>query len=131
MRRAGKKYQRSFWGRYKHAARQARYRHRQKQKVTHQGPPEQGASVKPSLATAKPEMAKEDSDVSKRPVPELPLASVRALAAQTQAPPPSPQAASPDGAFAHICHFCGRVTSPYLRRQKLVQLRRKKRHRPP
>lgn len=131
VRRAGQKYQRSFFGRYKHAARQARYRRRQKQKVTHQGPPDQSVFVKPSLATQKTQMAKEDSDVSVRPVPELPVASMRALAPQTEAPPPSPQATSPDGAFAHVCHFCDSIRSPYLRRQKLVQLRRTKRHRPP
>jgi len=41
MRAAGRRYQETFRGRCKHAARQARYRARQREKqiVTHQGPP--------------------------------------------------------------------------------------------
>jgi hypothetical protein len=39
LRAAGRRYQASRCGRFTHAARQRRYRQRQKQKVTHQGSP--------------------------------------------------------------------------------------------
>ncbi len=41
VRSAGRRYQNSSRGRFSHAARQRRYRQRQKQKVTHQGSPPQ------------------------------------------------------------------------------------------
>ena len=45
LKRAGARYQQSFKGKEKHAARQAAYRNRKKEKVTHQSFPAGGAPV--------------------------------------------------------------------------------------
>lgn len=58
---AGRRYQNTRQGRFKHAARQRRYRQRQKEKVTHQGSPISGANdlLPPELS---------DPDLHPRPV---------------------------------------------------------------
>jgi hypothetical protein len=83
VRAAGERYQSSPRGRFSHAARQRRYRQRQKQKVTHQGSP------------ASP-----------------PHDSLDARSKRCFAPSESP----PEGGDERIvCHFCGRICSPWLR----------------
>lgn len=59
QREAGRRYQRSRRGRFKHAARQQRYRERQAEKVTHQGPPDrpERSIVRPTEADEEPTRA--------------------------------------------------------------------------
>ena len=52
LRRAGKRYQQTHLGRRNHAARQKRYRLRQMQKVTHQGPHKEWIKVRTWAYTA-------------------------------------------------------------------------------
>jgi len=128
LRRAGAQYQKTQRGRRKHAARQALYRRRQKQKVTHQGPPQADAFVQRSWAQDN-KLAQEEKDVPKRSVSELPAApvcSMEAQAAPAAAPPPAHKEAPPRGAASqHVCHFCGHAKSPYLRREPVFKLRRR------
>lgn len=135
QRRAGARHQRTRIGRRNHADRQAAYRRRQLQKVTHHTPHESEGPLKPCLSGPTSFLglpAKEDSDVLCKALPVLPLASVRALAAPSAvdvALPPSPSPARPEESQGHVCHFCQRQSSPYLRRDFLVDLSRRSRGR--
>ncbi|MCY1078989.1 hypothetical protein [Archangium lansingense] len=96
MRAAGARYQRTRDGRHAHAARQAAWRERRRQKVTHQSPAAaaQTASVPVAPAPAATQVAAEPS--AARPLPH--------------APPPSIPA----------CTWCGRQ-SPFLRHTTLAR----------
>ena len=83
VRAAGCRYQNSRRGRFSHAARQQRYRQRQKQKVTHQGSP------------ASP-----------------PDDSIDARSKRCFSPSEPPEGG---GNERIVCHFCGRICSPFLR----------------
>jgi len=58
LKRAARKYQSSRAGRFNNAARQQRFRQRQKQKVTHHGSPENGFNDLLKADLAQPEKAK-------------------------------------------------------------------------
>lgn len=128
LRRAGQRYQQTHRGKRRHAARMARYRRRQKQKVTHQAPPLKGPYVPTSPSGLSPGPEKEDSDVSAQPVLVLPLSLlhaqpplVRATASPAATPPAKETALGPQ----HTCHFCGCTRSPLVRRDSLCDLRRR------
>lgn len=122
QRRAGAKYQQTPWGRRRHAARQARYRRRPEQKVTHQGSPLAGDFVQPFGAADFPNAAKEEPDVRRRSLPPLSLALLCAVA------PPAPAPSQETTSFR--CDFCGDAQSPFTRRVPLFVLRRRTRHIP-
>lgn len=90
QRSAGSRYQRSRTGRFRHAARQRRYRARL-QKVTHQGSAATPAEV--SSAASVPATALADPLTRKPPALAI-AAAVR-------------------------CHFCGEACSPFVRRRWL------------
>lgn len=136
LRWAGARHQRTAIGRRNHADRQARYRRRQNQKVTHHTPQQTGTPTTPGLSgptslAGFPD--KEDSDVCSRPVPVLSLAVLRSVAPQVAdaatAPPQasSSRRASQVVAQEHTCHFCQRTRSRELRRDFLVDLSRRSR----
>lgn len=133
-RRASARHQRTAIGRRNHADRQASYRRRQKQKVTHHTPQKAEPPTTSCLSGPTPLVGlpdKEDSDVCSKALPILSLAPVRSVAAQTAGScAPTPEPAPPGPAFAegekeHLCHFCQRTRSPYLRRDFLVDLSRR------
>ncbi len=128
LRRAGQRYQQTHRGKRRHAARMARYRRGQKQKVTHQAPPPKGPSVPTSPSGPSPGPKKEDSDVSAQPVLVLSLPLLhsqsclaRAPASQAATIPVEETALGPQ----HTCHFCGCTRSPLVRRDALYYLRRR------
>jgi hypothetical protein len=121
LRRAGRHHQATHSGRRHHAARQARYLRRQKQKVTHQGPPQQGAHVKTSLSGASTTPEKESSDVPKRPVPILPPSLLLPMATSLPTPASSPRPLEKE----HVCHFCRVAKSAYLRIESVCYLHRR------
>jgi hypothetical protein len=65
QRAAGRRYQATYRGRRKHAARQARYRERRKarEKVTHQGPPDPGPRSKLLSSDADVDVELTDAEV--------------------------------------------------------------------
>ncbi len=132
QRRAGARHQRTREGRRNHADRQACYRTRQLQKVTHHTPAPPAAPVQPCMSGPALHVGlpdKEDSDVYLRTLPILSLASVRTL----ETPPARRAATSPSSTpprpfeepTGHLCHFCRRTRSRYLRRDFLVDLSRR------
>ncbi len=128
LRRAGQRYQQTHRGKRRHAARMARYRRGQKQKVTHQAPPAKGPSVPTSPSGLFPGPEKEDSDVSAKPVLVLPLSLLhsqpsrfRATASRAATTPTEETPLVPQ----HTCHFCGCTRSPLVRRDSLCDLRRR------
>lgn len=136
QRRAGARYQRTKEGRRDHADRQTSYREDRLQKVTHQGPLAEPILVKPSTSgtcafVGLPE--KEDPDVFSSALRILPLASVLSVALQlpepTAAPSVTPHSATTTVRLQEhtekLCHFCGRTSSRYLRRDFLIELRRR------
>lgn len=136
QRRAGARHQRTVLGRRNHADRQASYRRRQKQKVTHHTPhptvaPGQPCTSGPTIPCSRPE--KEDSHVQRHAVPDLPPALLLPLAANAEkAVHPSqssPSLALPKDSQDHVCSFCGQSRSRYLRRDFLVDLSRRPRGR--
>lgn len=131
LHRAGATYQNTFQGRRKHAARQEQYR-REKQKVTHQGPPPPNHFLFLGPAANSHMPAQEESDVPTRAVSPSPMGSVPPVEAQAcpWAPVP-PQAALRASPEVLVCHFCRCTQSQYLRRDTLCHLRRTKRHRRP
>lgn len=130
VRRAGQRYQQSRAGRRHHAERQQRHRCRQKQKVTHQGPPQQTAPVVLGASGATTLPVLEESDVPNPvaltiPAPEVqerPLAALPPRAdPQSNKPPPGNQSLDSE----HLCHFCQCTGSRYLRRDSVCHLRRR------
>ena len=128
LRRAGKRYQQSSKGRRRHAARQQGHRHRQKQKVTHQGPPGENGSVLPCAAGASTLPEPEEPDVA------IPLASVQPAAMEQSvaaamepdaALPPATVPAQTPSSQQQSCHFCQCTRSRYFRRDSVSQLRRR------
>jgi hypothetical protein len=134
-RRAGARHQRTGAGRLNHAHRQASYRRRQKQKVTHHTPLPSVHSVQPCRsgpASLLDVPDKETPDVCSHPVPILPVSSLPALQANAAAPLPgsaSPKVADAQPSPEHLCDFCHLTRSRYLRRDLLVELSRGKRGR--
>lgn len=138
QRRAGARHQRTALGRRNHADRQASYRRRQTQKVTHHTPlaadlPATPVRSGPTFLFGLPD--KEDSDVCSRALPILSLTLVRAVAAQatgsgaSSSEPPPPSSSLAKGPRSHRCHFCQQTSSRYLRRDFLVELSRRHRGR--
>lgn len=97
VREAGGRYQRTLDGRHAHAARQAAYRQRQQQKVTHQSPP---------VAAEPPKVV---------PTLEPPATSAQPLSS-TERPLPNATESHP------TCAGCGRV-SRYVRHTTLARFR--------
>ncbi|WP_224250295.1 hypothetical protein [Hyalangium gracile] len=97
VREAGGRYQRTLDGRHAHAARQAAYRQRQQQKVTHQPPPVAAEEPKVSPTLEPPAMSAQLPSSAERPLPH--------------APEHSP-----------TCAHCGRV-SRYVRHTTLARFR--------
>lgn len=138
QRRAGARHQRTALGRRNHADRQASYRRRQKQKVTHHTPhpavpPTTCCLSGPTPLAGFPD--KEDSNVYSTAVPVRSLASVPTLGAHpadsavpTPEPAPSPLACAAQ-TQEYLCHFCQRHSSRYLRRDFLFELSRRPRGR--
>ncbi|MNK85619.1 hypothetical protein D3C87_1055040 [compost metagenome] len=85
MRRAAARYQASPRGALRHAARQAEYRRRKQEKVTHHGSPQ--------------------------PAPEGNLVTVTPPEGLTSSPP----ALRPHPSATVQCHFCGHPCRPYAR----------------
>jgi hypothetical protein len=133
LRRAGARYQRSRKGRRHHAARQARYRSRRQNKVTHQGPPHPAGSVDLRTSGLIPVPEKEDSHVPSPAVQDLSAAPVHSpdTAAASGAPATTTastaQALGASQSASHRCHFCGKHQSAHLRRDFVFVLRRKQR----
>ena len=137
LRRAGGRYRQSKKGNRKHAASQGRYRRQQQQKVTHQGTSDLADLVKTCLAPQATQLAQEEPDVPKAAVFKWPLPPLVEYGPSPQPPvhpglPPAPAKAPRRAAITeHVCDFCRRTGSRYLRREPLCQLRRRTRHRPP
>jgi len=108
LRRSGKKYQTSHQGRIKNAARQSRFRERQKQIVTHH--PSKAKALHDSLNHAVTDTQKTQQDVQG--------CANAAVAGDNW---------SCGGSFKKKphCHFCGRVLTPYFRNDFLQTYRRR------
>ncbi len=128
LRRAGQRYQQTLHGKRKHAARMQRYRREQKQKVTHQAPPQSEPPVPTSPSGVSPLPEKEDSHVCPQLVPIGPPSLLRPPAcAVPVCTHPAASASIPEAARAteHLCHFCGCTRSRLVRRASLCDLRRR------
>jgi hypothetical protein len=97
LRRAGARYQLSYRGACRHAARQRVWRARQMQKVTHQGSPETVAAV----IVAATSTTTTGNHADRTAVTPLPSATIRRAALRIQAPT--------------RCRFCGRRLSRFAR----------------
>ena len=111
-REVARRYQRSRSGRFNHAARSRRYRARQKI-VTHHGSPAPppNACVPEASAAAREEFPPGAGSAASS---NAPVPVVRGYAT-----------------FGRGCHWCGRVGSPFVRRDHLRRRRRAVRSRPP
>jgi hypothetical protein len=120
-------------GRRNHADRQARYRRRQKQKVTHHTPQQAEVAVPPCRSGPAFPLGfpdKEDSDVCNPALPIPSLAPVCACPATPPSPVPPPSCPPPTLANdkesqQYLCHFCLRTRSRFLRREFLVEQSRR------
>lgn len=93
LRRAGKRYQLSYRGACRHAARQSAWRRRQAQKVTHQGSLANPVPVIVAASAIQTGTEGADADIT------------------TLEPPPLPYRAR----AAHYCSFCGRALPAFAR----------------
>lgn len=114
-RRSSARHQRTPEGRANQRARQRTYRRRQKEKVTQQTPARTRGLGQPGPVVPRPAQEKADENFAHppSPVPEHPC---------SQAGPRSKQAQS----RPLWCDRCGRRSSFWLRREFLVQLRRRR-----
>jgi hypothetical protein len=118
---AGRRCQRSSQGRRKHAARQMRYRQRQKQIVTHQAPPEPQepldcdqmaeAGLAVASASAEPPAPAPSGDVREPDVPTTLLCT-----SEAPRPAPSPQASVSTSSLDYQCARCGCRVGDHFRR---------------
>jgi hypothetical protein len=97
LRRAGKRYQRSYRGACAHAARQRAWRERQAQEVTHHGCLPAGVSV--TVANSSTQTTAQGNHAHHKLLPQPPAALLELAALPVRA----------------RCSLCGRVLSPFAR----------------
>lgn len=112
LRRAGNRYQCSYRGACRHAARQRVWRTRQTQKVTHQG--SLGAAVTVTVAATSTPAAIHHADIRLEQLPNAPEPSPLAIAIGAPGLHDGWSAQrTPQSALR--CHFCQRALTPFAR----------------
>ena len=113
--RAGERYQLSYRGALRHAARQRTWRARRAQKVTHQGSlpgAEPAIVVSISTQTTSEETHVEPTSMPLPPPPHcLPHAALSAASTRAQGRWPAQRRTRSEG----CCSFCGRALPPFAR----------------